>query len=343
MIAGAPVSEAAGSVENLTGRAAVHETGYYGLPMLKRPLWGWEIAFYFVLEGISSGSFVLATMADLFGSRRYSGLIRSARYIAFAGVVPCPPLLIADLGRPERFHHMLRIVKPTSPMSAGAWALLLYTQPAALTALAQFASLRWIPVRALGIAGLPFALFLVAYPGVLLSTTSIPVWAHTRFLGPLLGASSMASAASAVAIATAFDPNSDEQTQIAVRNIEFAAHVCETLALAAYAGTAGPAARPLTTGRYARMFWYGAFAAGMIVPALTSVMRKKHSRATTVVAGMLGLAGSLALKWAVVHAGKDSAEDPSANRHFTRGDSATAGWRPSAQVRTGPGYAPKIG
>jgi formate-dependent nitrite reductase membrane component NrfD len=292
--------------------------GYYGLPMLKRPLWGWEIALYFFSEGISSGSFILATLADVCGSGRYSSLIRNARYMSAAMLLPCPPLLIADLGRPERFHHMLRIVNLKSPMSLGAWAMTGFSQPVALIALAQFAGLRWFPARAVSLIGLPFAFFMLAYPGVLLSTTSIPIWARSRLLGPLLGCSSMASAASALAIAAALDPKSDEQTRGVIHTIEKAAHIGEALALAGYVATAGPAAAPLTRGTYSRMFKLGAFVVGIAVPALITATRQKPSRTTTFVSGLLSIAGALALKWSVVHAGHDSADDPAINRLVTR-------------------------
>lgn len=295
--------------------------GYYGLPMLKRPTWGWEIALYFFSEGVSSGSFVLATLADVCGSGRYARLVRNARYVALASLLPCPPLLIADLGRPERFHHMLRIVKRSSPMNMGAWALLGFSQPVALLALAQFAGLQWIPARALSIVGLPFAFFMLAYPGVLLSTTSVPVWARTRLLGAVFGASSMAAAASTLAIASALDPRSDEQTREVVHTIENVTQIGEALALAGYVVTAGPAARPLTSGRYSRMFKLGAFAVGIALPALIAATRRKPGRASTVVSGMLSLAGALALKWSVVHAGHASADDPAAYRDFTRASS----------------------
>jgi formate-dependent nitrite reductase membrane component NrfD len=309
--------------------------GYYGLPMLKRPLWGWEIAFYFFCEGISSGTYILATLADVCGGGRYPGLIRNARYIAFATVLPCPPLLIADLGRPERFHHMLRIVKLRSPMSLGAWALLGFSQPVALLALVQFAGLGFIPARALSLAGLPFAFFMLAYPGVLLSTTSIPIWARTRWLGALLGSSSMATAASALAIATALDSKSHEGTREVIHRIEGFAHTAEALALAGYVATAGPAARPLTRGRYSGMFRFGAFAVGIVVPAIITVTRRKRGRASTIASGLLTLTGALALKWSVVHAGRDSAEDGAINREATRADAGNAGWMPSGETRTG--------
>jgi formate-dependent nitrite reductase membrane component NrfD len=315
--------------------AIVNSEGYYGLPMLKRPLWGWEIAYYFFLEGISSGSYILGTLADVCGGGRYQGLVRNARYIALAAVLPCPPLLIADLGRPERFHHMLRIVKLRSPMSLGAWALLGFSQPVAILALAQFAGLRSAPARALSLAGLPFAFFMLAYPGVLLSTTSIPIWSRTHWLGALLGSSSMASAASALAIASAFDSKSNEGTREVIHRIEGIAHTAEALALAGYVVTAGSAAGPLTKGRYSRMFRVGAFAVGIALPVFITVTRRKRGRAATVVSGLLSIAGAIALKWSVVHAGRDSAEDGAVNREATRAAAGNTGWMPSGEGRTG--------
>ena len=99
----------------------LNEGGYYGLPILKRPAWKWEIALYFFFEGISGGSYVLCTVASLLGGKRHARAIRTGRYLSFFTMLLCPPLLIIDLGRPERFHHMLRIWKKTSPMNHGAW------------------------------------------------------------------------------------------------------------------------------------------------------------------------------------------------------------------------------
>src|SRR3954454_4395536 len=111
---------------DITKRATpegVNKPGYYGIPILKRPFWHWEIALYFFFEGVSAGSFLLCSAAEFAGGKRYGGLIRKGRFLSLATLLPCPPLLIADLGRPERFHHMLRIFKKTSPMNHGAWSL----------------------------------------------------------------------------------------------------------------------------------------------------------------------------------------------------------------------------
>src|SRR5947209_2556496 len=137
----------------------VHEPGYYGLPILKRPFWKWEIALYFFFEGISAGSYILCTVAELAGNSGVRAMLRKGRYLSFAALIPCPPLLIVDLGRPERFHHMLRIVKRTSPMNHGAWALTGYGAFSAVTAALELPMLaavrRFIPPRLAGVLGLP--------------------------------------------------------------------------------------------------------------------------------------------------------------------------------------------
>ena len=78
----------------------VRERGYYNLPILKRPFWKWEIALYFFSEGISAGSYILCTMADFVAPERFQSTIRTGRFLSVATMLPCPPLLIADLGRP---------------------------------------------------------------------------------------------------------------------------------------------------------------------------------------------------------------------------------------------------
>ena len=317
----------------LTADSGASES-YYGLPMLKRPLWGWEIALYFFSEGIRSGSFVLATMAELFGDGRHERLTRHARYLSLATLMPCPPLLIADLGRPERFHHMLRLVKLKSPMSVGAWAIMGFSGPVALLALKHFARLGWIPSRLLAIAGLPFAFTMLAYPGVLLSATSNPLWARTRYLGALLATSSMASATSALAIAAAIDPRSSDGTRESLHRIERVAKTAKSVAMAAYVATTGDAARPLIKGRYSTMFRIGACALGIALPALIT-FRRKPGRAATVISGALSIAGAAALKWAIVHAGRDAADDARLNREWTRADAAHPGWTHEAAIRTG--------
>lgn len=317
----------------------VHEPGYYGLPILKRPFWKWEIALYFFSEGISAGSYILSTVADLVGKGKYSDIIPAGRYLSFAFLLPCPPLLIADLGRPERFHHMLRIFKRTSPMNHGAWALTGYGAFSALLAalepnpaklpvagalLETFQRFLPLPRKLIGLAGMPFALTMVSYPGVLLSTTSNPIWAQTHFLGSLFAASSMSSAVSALTLCSF--RSDDEDTHRALSRFEDVAAGAEAVALGAYLGTARKATRPLFRGKQSRLFIWGAVITGLIVPA---VLRRSNSKLLrSGVAPLLTLAGSLALKWSITHAGQESALDPELAIHNAPSKTGEPFWGP---------------
>ena len=83
---------------------------------------------YFWFGGIAAGSSFVALACDLAGDERSAAV---ARKVALGALGPSPVLLILDLGRPERFVNMLRIFKPRSPMSMGAWALTLFGNLAA--------------------------------------------------------------------------------------------------------------------------------------------------------------------------------------------------------------------
>src|SRR5919112_2076566 len=108
------------------GRGRVEETpeelvrSYYDRPVLKEPVWTWEVPWYLFAGGLAGASAALSFATRLAGNDR---LARSALLIALGGVTASPVLLIMDLGRPERFYNMLRVFKPTSPMSVGTWIL----------------------------------------------------------------------------------------------------------------------------------------------------------------------------------------------------------------------------
>ncbi|WP_344650763.1 NrfD/PsrC family molybdoenzyme membrane anchor subunit, partial [Cryptosporangium japonicum] len=98
-------------------------SSYYGRQILKTPVWKDDIAYYFFLGGLSAGSALLAAGGDLTGR---PALRRGGRLGGLLALSAGTYYLIVDLGRPERFHHMLRVAKPTSPMSMGTWALTVY-------------------------------------------------------------------------------------------------------------------------------------------------------------------------------------------------------------------------
>ena len=329
------------TAKSATGAQADQREGYYGVPLLKRPKWRWEIAFYFFFEGISAGSFLLGALADLSGNKRLRELARAAYDVSFSTLLPCPPLLIADLGRPERFHHMLRVFKPMSPMNLGAWTLAGFSVP--VTAIAAFRLIsdgssndenKLMLRSGLGAAGLPFALTMISYPGVLLSTTSTPVWSRSRFLGALFACNSIGNGAAATSFALSWQRGNQNVALERLAKIESTARICEGAAVVAYLVTSKDAARPLTKGRHSLLFWLGAIGCGLLLPVVLADTRNQNkdhrrSRGKSIVRSVLSLAGGLALKWAITHAGRQSADDVQSTRNATRPNNDAPGWGPA--------------
>jgi len=170
-------------------RAATTPPGYYGQPVVKPPVWTWQIGLYFFVGGTSGMSGVLAFAGLLTGQPL--ALVRAALGVAFAGALISPILLIWDLGRPSRFLNMLRVFKWRSAMSVGVWTLVLYggcSGSALLLAAVQAGG----PSAAAAHGGLVILVtgtavlgaILGTYTGVLLGATAIPVWSAHHTLLP---------------------------------------------------------------------------------------------------------------------------------------------------------------
>lgn len=303
---------------------------YYDIPILKKPVWSWEIGCYFFLGGLSAGSYILARVAERLGGDRYRAVTRAGTAIAMGALMPCPILLIDDLGQRSRFHHMLRVFKPRSPMNLGSWVLTGYSGILFVTAVNEWfggAERRGMLGRAallvLDAAGVPLALLFSGYTGVLLSATSTPVWTRNPWLGPLFTASAIGNAASAISLALEVDEAVSGSSHDAVgaeplEKIDTAARLAEAATLTGYLSTAGSLAKPLTHGEKAPYFW-GA-AAGL---AVSEVLKRapvggRAGRLLKAASAVIGVAGGLALKWAMQQAGAPSAADPEANRQSSR-------------------------
>src|SRR5213595_1956572 len=106
---------------DVVGGPIPRKPGYYGEPVVKPPVWTWEVPLYFFFGGIGGMSAVIALGGVLF---HRPDLACIAMWIAvITGAVLSPILLIMDLGRPSLFLNMLRVFKHRSAMSMGAWIL----------------------------------------------------------------------------------------------------------------------------------------------------------------------------------------------------------------------------
>jgi formate-dependent nitrite reductase membrane component NrfD len=277
-------------------------------PFLKPPVWTWEVPLYFWFGGIASGSAFVALAADLAGDERSAAV---ARKLALAAVLPAPPLLIADLGRPARFLNMLRILKPRSPMNLGAWCLAAFSATTAAAVAADELGLRRT-ARTLGAANAVLGGYLGSYTGVLLATTAVPVWSRSRvLLGPVFVSTAAATGSAATRLAlTAAGLPARHPTRVALSRLETGAILAELTLSSVNQRRLGRAGEVLSNGTAGRLFATAKrlVGAGLVLGLLE---RRLGSRSRDA-AGVLYLAAGLAFRFAWVAAGKASARDDEA-------------------------------
>ena len=275
---------------------------YYGVPHLKAPVWTWEIPAYFAVGGAAGAAAVIASAARMAGGR--PDLVRDARWVAAIGAAASPPLLIADLGRPERFLAMLRVFKLQSPMSVGAWTLLAFSNAAAAAAAADLVDRLTngrLPVRVLGNAAESLAaatgIVLSTYTGVLIGATAIPVWNRNVKILPIhFAASGLGTAVSILELMGHRDK--------ALNTLGMGVAAVETLIGTSIEMRQTRALVPLThhpSGLVTRM---GGVLSGPIPLALRLLAGRSPEVRKT--AALCTIAGSLLTRYAWVAAGRDS-------------------------------------
>jgi hypothetical protein len=278
----------------------VEVRSYHGQPVIKEPVWTWEIPRDLYTGGLAGASAGLAALCELRGNKV---LARRAWAGALAGVTLSPALLTSDLGKPRRFLNMLRMFKVTSPMSVGSWIL---SASGATTALAAgsawfgvFPRLSRLAKPGAAVLGLPLS----TYTGALLANTAIPVWHEARWELPFVFGSGAALSAGALGVVLA-----PPRHAAPARRLALAGALAEVGLKEAMEKRLGPHAGPYKKGA-SSAFGHagrGAIAAGAALLAVGG----RQSRPAAALAGALLSAGALAARWSVFKAGFTSASDP---------------------------------
>jgi Ni/Fe-hydrogenase subunit HybB-like protein len=174
-------------------KAQLAGAGYAAEPVTKVPHWHALVACDLLFNNLATGLFLAAASGELLAPEAFTLVAKVAYPLALVLLLVDLTCLVLDLGDPLRFHHMLRVFKPTSPMSLGTWCLTIYSFPLALAAalsLFSWGDFEDTPIervrKAAVIVALVPALGSAAYKGVLLSTNSQPGWRDARWLGGYL-------------------------------------------------------------------------------------------------------------------------------------------------------------
>jgi hypothetical protein len=278
----------------------VEFTSYYGRPIIKPPPWkSPEVPLYLFLGGAAGSSSILGALGEF---TRRPHLTRAAHVVAGGGALASVGLLVVDLGRPERFLHMLRVFKPTSPLSVGSYILspfsALTVAAAGLNVLGRLPALRKLAAVGAGVFGGP----MTTYTAVLLANTAVPSWHAAGEELPFVFAGSAMAAGGGITMALSPVAEAGPSRKMAV-----AGAAIELAAMQKVESGHGIVSEPFHEGR-AGLYLRIARACTVSGAALTVVAGR--TRAGAIASGLLLAAGSALTRFGVFDAGMVSAKDP---------------------------------
>ena len=285
-------------------------SSYYGRPVLKPPAWHDDIAYYFFLGGLAACSSGLAAGADLTGR---PALRRGTRAGALVALLAGTYFLVRDLGRPARFLHMLRVAKPTSPMSMGTWILAGYGLPMGIAAVdelmpepirrTRLGRLVGAVARPAGLAAAGVAPPVAPSTAVLISQTAVPAWHEAHEELPFIVTASAAASAGGLGMIVAPVAEAAPARRLAIYGA-----IVELAASGRLESRLGLLAEPYLTGRAHMLLQRAATltAAG----TLGGMMFGRRSRLAAVVSGVALLAGGVYERLGILEAGRASTKDP---------------------------------
>lgn len=275
-------------------------TSYYGRPIVKPPTWkNPDVPLYLFLGGAAGSSALLGEMADLTDR---PALAKAAHYTSAVGALASVGFLIHDLGRPERFLHMLRVIKPTSPLSIGSYILAPFSALTTATAAAKL--LNWFPRlrRMSSAAAAVFGPPMTTYTAVLLANTSVPAWhkPHRQLPFVFAGSAMAAGGGITMALAPVEEAGPSRKMGVVGAALELAAmNLVET--------RHGVVSEPYHLGK-AGTYLKAAKACTAGGTGVTLVAGRR--RVGQIVGGVLLAAGSLLTRFGIFEAGLHSVRDP---------------------------------
>ncbi|OPF78869.1 polysulfide reductase [Streptomyces antioxidans] len=276
-------------------------TSYYGRPVLNPPTWRpRDIAGYFFLGGLAGAGSVLAAGAELTGR---PAMARALKVSSIAALTGSTAALIHDLGRPGRFANMLRVFKPTSPMSVGSWLLAAYGPAAGAAAASDLVGRLPRSGRAATVGAALLGPAVASYTAVLAADTAVPAWHDGYRELPYLFVGSAAMAAGGMALLA-----SPVAENAPARGVALLGTAVETAALKAMERRLGVVAETYREGRAGTLMRTAE--ALSVAGALGGALLGRRSRPAAALSGASLLAASACTRFGVFHAGMRSAEDP---------------------------------
>jgi hypothetical protein len=284
-------------------------TSYYGRPVIKEPVWqAPDVAGYLFFGGLAGASSVLAAAASVSGHRE---LARAAKVSALGAISLSAAALVHDLGRPARFINMLRVFKPSSPMSVGSWLLAGYGPVAGAAAVCEVTGILPAAGTAATLGAGLLGPAIATYTAALICDTAVPSWHAGYREMPYVFAGSAASAAGGLGLLATAPGAAEPARKLAVLGaaVELVAKRRLISRLAATPGleSSRGLAEPYEVGRTGTVL---RLAEALTAGGLAGAVLGRRSRALSALSGASLLAASALTRFGIFEAGMASARDP---------------------------------
>lgn len=290
-------------------------------------LWEFPISLYLFLGGLSAGILLFSAILHLINKEdEFKGAAKWAPIIVPFALAFGLLALVYDLGNPLYSWRLYTTIRIESPMSWGAWVLLIVTPMSILWVMTYLREL--FPVikyekykmsflykveelaikykKYMALALLPLTVILGIYTGILLSAFNArPLW-NNAILGPLFFVSGLSTAAATVIL---FAKSAHERhwfSKIDILLIVIEIGLIIHLIMGYYAGTEMQieAVKILVGGDFTTMFFGFLVVLGLLVPLILEVFELAGFKVPVVIPAILILIGGLVFRVLMVEAGQ---------------------------------------
>lgn len=294
------------------------------------PEWNWLIVLYFFFGGLAGGLAFISGLAALAGGPGMKPVVRWSALLGLPLVLICLILLVVDLGRPERFWHMLLqsetfypMFKYWSPISYGSWIVFVFSILAGINFVAALIGngrtgilgwLNWLPRLIDGgflgslfqILLLIFGYLLASYTGSLATASNAPIWSDTPMLGAVFFASGVSTALATLILLMSRDrTQAGHETIARLETADNYAMVLELITLGLFLVLLGSLLWPFLSTRYGIGVVVGTIGLGILIPLLLHLRPRLLGRSTPLLAAVFALIGGYVLRWAIVYVGQE--------------------------------------
>jgi formate-dependent nitrite reductase membrane component NrfD len=269
--------------------------------------WMWQVPVYLWLAGMAGGAYFAAFLAESFRIGKEEGLLKAATWLGVPAVILGSLLLTSELGQPLRFMHLFGTFFPLSPMSVGSWLLLTWGLVGAAMLVLWYLKRAERLLKVLSWINFVLSVLLIAYTGVLLSTTNQPLWSKTLLLPALFVVTSISRGIAFLTVVVLVRKRTSAHTLAFLGRSDVTLYILDFVALVAFLIALGSARKVITTGILGFFLWVGVVLMGILIPlgvGVRAMVRGKDGGLLSLLAALWAIAGGLVLRDVIVLGGQ---------------------------------------